>query len=87
MGEPFPIFIKHTPIVIHINSRMRVSNPVYTPNALGIANPLTANANPPSRAPNCMGEKKNKLLKSDEKAMMRMQLAKLTLSVSMFNMK
>ncbi len=73
----FPIFISSTPTVIQINSRNLVIIPVYIPKAAGIDNPATANTNPPSRAPNCMGEKKKIFEKSEVKAIIKIQLAKL----------
>ncbi len=74
-------------MAIQTNSRTRVINPVYTPKAPERDSPPTAKAKPPSRAPSCMGEKKNKLANSDVNAIMRMHAGKLTSLVRIFKIK
>ena len=55
-------------MAIQISSLTRVIKPVVTPKPLFMESVLVMMANPPSRAPSCMGEKKNTLAKREEKA-------------------
>ena len=54
------------------NSRKRMSSPIETPMPAVMVNPLAAMANPPSRAPNCMGKKNKALANRDVNPSMRM---------------